>query len=549
MKKTTFRNTLWKAKRIAIGVSMLFAFGAGTLFASDTSGMPDWQTPTAQGSFDSDGAGKISFAFSDSGGTKTGPGGSAIYTFSVPKGNFISISVSADDSADVQVPAANVSASSHWDADLKRIIPGEAKSAFVDIEDITAETFPVTIDYSNAGGPYVLSFTVFVERVKAEVETVNISATSKLTLSQDDGTAFDGSDWVKGRSRNGETREANPISVTSGNALKFIPTFRIKAETPPSKVRAEFTVPGATVPAQIKSYSSISSGFEIPAPVASGQINYFDNTLRITWSVQYDGCEKWFPAGTSSHEIYFTRAAPQTNLRQETLFWVSCAGGRGKVAEVDVVDGIYGIFQTKSIGRKSDNLVMKYWKNWEQGARTTSGLFASVDGNGNCEAWSAFLRDAVKLQGIQAHRMKVFSRRSTVIRGNTEYVMVKTWNFGTSSETHKKVVFWSGTSETSEEEYTHVANEAATVVAPGIAVPGAIMAGQGNSNTPPSFNGHWITMSCGYYYDPSYGSNKVSTANGADYENSAFSGFYTNDSDSYGRINPVGLDVTYTLDD
>lgn len=48
---------MWKVKRIATGVSMLFAFGAGTLFASDTSGMPDRQTPTAQGSFDSDGAG------------------------------------------------------------------------------------------------------------------------------------------------------------------------------------------------------------------------------------------------------------------------------------------------------------------------------------------------------------------------------------------------------------------------------------------------------------------------------------------------------------
>lgn len=57
MKKTTFRNTLGKAKRIATGVSMLFALSAGTLFASDTSGMPDRQTPTAQGSFDSDGAG------------------------------------------------------------------------------------------------------------------------------------------------------------------------------------------------------------------------------------------------------------------------------------------------------------------------------------------------------------------------------------------------------------------------------------------------------------------------------------------------------------
>ena len=90
----------------------MFCFGA--LYADNASGMPDWSEPVQTGSFDENGIGKISFAFSDSGGTKTGLGGSATYSFNIPKGNFVSIDVEADDSATVSVPAANVSVSSCW---------------------------------------------------------------------------------------------------------------------------------------------------------------------------------------------------------------------------------------------------------------------------------------------------------------------------------------------------------------------------------------------------------------------------------------------------
>lgn len=242
------------------------------LYADNASGMPDWSEPTRTGAFDANGAGKVSFSFSSSGGTKTGPGGTATYSFNIPKGNVVSVSVSADDSATVSVPAANVSASSRWDASQKKIVPGEATSVFVDTDEISGDTIPVTITYSNAGGPYSLSFTVSVERVKADVSTVNISAPSKLVLSQDDGTPFDGNDWEENRSRNGTLRESNPISVTSGNVLTFVPSFEIIEDTLPENVRAEFSVPGSTAVSQIKDYASISSGIELPAPVTAGTV-------------------------------------------------------------------------------------------------------------------------------------------------------------------------------------------------------------------------------------------------------------------------------------
>lgn len=52
------------------------------------------------------------------------------------------------------------------------------------------------------------------------------------------------------------------------------------------------------------------------------------------------------------------------------------------------------------------------------------------------------------------------------------------------------------------------------------------IAGQGNPDPPGSFNGHWITKSGGYYYDPSYGTSPVNQGNiDKNYENAAFAGF------------------------
>ena len=44
-------------------------------------------------------------------------------------------------------------------------------------------------------------------------------------------------------------------------------------------------------------------------------------------------------------------------------------------------------------------------------------------------------------------------------------------------------------------------------------------------NGPPEFNHHWIVKVNGFLYDPSYGTEKSSEKNVADYENKAFDGY------------------------
>lgn len=101
--------------------------------------------------------GSVPTSISFSGGTPTGPGFERSYILKVPAGNVYTISVSADDFA--RVSGAGISAESYWDAQNKRIVPGNATSVYAEIPE-NAEDVLFFVEYRNNGGPYVLSATV-----------------------------------------------------------------------------------------------------------------------------------------------------------------------------------------------------------------------------------------------------------------------------------------------------------------------------------------------------------------------------------------------------
>ena len=101
--------------------------------------------------------GSIPTSISFSGGTPNGPGFEKNYLLKVPAGNIYTISVSADDFA--RVSGAGISVESHWDAKNKRIVPGNATSAYTEIAE-NAEDVLFSLDYRNNGGPYSLSATI-----------------------------------------------------------------------------------------------------------------------------------------------------------------------------------------------------------------------------------------------------------------------------------------------------------------------------------------------------------------------------------------------------
>ena len=237
-----------------------------------------------------------------------------------------------------------------------------------DIEEVSL-TFTATDDgalqisfvpesTTNTKGPLVGAFEL---REVISLTEVNLNAGdggTEFAVTQDSGAAFTGSDWVLSR-----TRQANPVAFQSGSKLKLVPTFRLPDSTVPARIQALVTL-GNSTNTYTLAWSERGNGIEIPAPVPAGTVGYFENAT-IVWKVSYDAnSDTWEEVGTSTHEIYFTRAAPQVGLAQETLFWVACSACHGKSADEDIVEGIWSKFSTGSGPANlclRDGTPMKYW--------------------------------------------------------------------------------------------------------------------------------------------------------------------------------------------
>jgi hypothetical protein len=243
--------------------------------------------------------------------------------------------------------------------------------------------------------------------------------------------------------------------------------------------------------------------------------------LGLEWQIKSPNAQfNWKTSGYSTNKLYVTYKQPITSLRQETLYDLACKTNAGVTQQTQVAMNSYNRFTGLNVKRLSDDKTMTYWLpdangNYQMGATDTADLLASSDGNGNCQAWSGLLRDVLELNGIgSAKRVHVYHLQSFA---SYVTVLVNHWNFATTPINI--------TTNPNGYPYTLGVD----------VVPGTILPGQGNPNTPPHFNGHWITRWCDttdhrfHYFDPSYGTSVVSDPVGfkalKKYEDGAFAGF------------------------
>ena len=127
--------------------------------------------------------------------------------------------------------------------------------------------------------------------------------------------------------------------------------------------------------------------------------------------------------------------------------------------------------------------------------------------------------------------------------------MVKNWDFGAplSPAPTQTLYEWAGDPPVQARavDYAYIMASDALPAPEGTAVPAGILPGQGNPTTPKAFNAHWITKVGDAYYDPSYGTLKISAQNPADYENAAFAGYKAPGLSSAVRANPAECDVVF----
>ena len=225
----------------------------------------------------------------------------------------------------------------------------------------------------------------------------------------------------------------------------------------------------------------------------------------------------------TKHTLYQTLDEPITLLRQETLFNIGCRNADGMVnGSKTTVDAIYSEYTDQSVSKVipgtglRESKVLAYWLNGEMSCTDTSALLSLPDRNGNCQAWSGFFRDVLRIQGISANRLRVWRDPDTDV-SNIESLLgisglarvaVKNW-------------FFTGSGNSGDPNYPYTVDDDAVDL---FGVPG-----QGNPNPPRAFNGHWITEVSGTLYDPSYGSPEVidglSDSGRKIYEDNAFDGY------------------------
>ena len=166
---------------------------------------------------------------------------------------------------------------------------------------------------------------------------------------------------------------------------------------------------------------------------------------------------------------------------------------------------------------------MKYWDNPQDIPISKSEMLAHHNGDGNCQAWSALLRDCFRVQGINSDRIWVRPIYPLVDRA----VLVKDWEFDNNPSAGGNHPYY--------------------VYAEARPIPG--IPAQGNDDPPYAFNAHWITRYNNTYYDPSYGTPKV-TGQDRDilYENASFDGYGNLGVTRARKNDPVLNEVTYVVD-
>jgi hypothetical protein len=254
-----------------------------------------------------------------------------------------------------------------------------------------------------------------------------VSFSNDHTIIHDSGSpTYTAPHWKKGRTPS----EYYPIGYTGGKEIKMEVKYKCNPDialTPgvELKARGKSSMVGGKYPTG--EGTAAISGSTITANLTCGntdslKVDYLN--LFLEWQLKSPNAQfDWKTTGYSTNRLYVTYKEPLTSLRQETLYDLACKTNAGVTNQTQIAMNSYNRFTGRNVKRLGDDKVMTYWKDDVQGARETATLLASPDGNGNCESWSALFRDVLKLNGLGAERVSVFSNTAQ------EGVLVKNWHF------------------------------------------------------------------------------------------------------------------------
>lgn len=350
--------------------------------------------------------------------------------------------------------------------------------------------------------PPMVSFSI----LSVELKEVSFSGTKYHTVKKDDSSGdYTAPHWQDNSSPlDGDADDPGdkkyPICFTRNTKMKVSAKWHIEPSGLGVTVKMKGDGPGnldfPETTATISGNDLTITDVECSNPFVN-EVDFFD-PMSIAWSFSVDGGSTWCDAGTSANQTYVTLGDPLTTVFH-TLAHLGCKNADGESSVAGTADGVYGEFTDRVVRRLLDNKQMTYWFNNQMGATETVGILQRSDANGNCQAWSALVRDSFKVQGISADRIRALPDSA-----HDWSILVKDWQINDPPSGSGSYPYIVGTDAFDQN-----------------GVPG-----QGNANPPGAFNGHWITLCNGCYYDGSYGTPKVTGADkDKDYEDGSLDGY------------------------
>jgi len=413
----------------------------------------------------------------------------------------------------------------------------------------------------------------------------------KDVLQDDNGEPYQAPHWVDRDLLDGEpattpSDDNFPVTYPRGSPMQIEAVFEINP-APPAALAVGFVIEGEGPEGILMEGASIgTTGTEVTFTTDSGNTKLPDHidklSLPIVWRLTGDGGLSWHNAGRTQSRVYVTLAEPLEDASLfETVLDVGCREAEGLSASQAVVDAIWEELKSLRVERKDrtgfnvpDGQVLSYWVD----ANSSDLLFVQkscfllesmlsnqvtpggVIGVGTCGAWSDFLIETLKGQGIGgAQKVKVVADPS--VNDKASGFLVKNWSFGAhirtgddtldsnpevdldfsicqagqviEGKTDVKCVFpgRNGSLDTTArgndravdgffrgepvgEDYPYllfVAENADLGVEVGDAVPLDGVRAQGpNANPPSRFFNHFVVRFAGQIFDPSYGLGPLS---------------------------------------
>lgn len=324
---------------------------------------------------------------------------------------------------------------------------GQYKAAVESFSTSADASGKITINFVKGTNSAEIKGIEILGQPKATLNEVSFGGSGYEPVTEDNGAAtYDAPHWQDNSSpSNGDANDSSdhhyPVCFVRNSTMSLSAKLTLDPAPSPSgtylirgqELTGHYGVPQtpATLNGSNLTISSVPAANALP-----NTVGYF-SPMQFTWQYSDDNGKTWYDAGDSDNRVYVTSGSPVSGATlYETVLETACKSAQGKATDADVVAGIWSAFASRSIKRKAvdghnvpDGTLMTYWLPAATDCQTLAGMLTGKDGEGSCVAWSQFLDDAIKAQGIIGSNIYEVTPNTNINPGADSF-LVKNWIYG-----------------------------------------------------------------------------------------------------------------------